>query len=72
MKIISSLYMINVTCEVLNVTGVPFIECQSNDPLLTSMLYEFAQDIHGEAILFEDHSLTMLPLAGAVFSRENQ
>ena len=56
--------------EVLNVTGVPIIECQSNDPLLTSMLYEFAQDIRAEAILFEDHFLTTLPLAGLVFSRE--
>ncbi|HVW62608.1 MAG TPA: GNAT family N-acetyltransferase, partial [Puia sp.] len=56
--------------EVLTTTGVRFIECQSNDPLLTSMLYEFAQDIQAEAILFEDHFLSMLPLAGLVFSRE--
>lgn len=56
--------------EALNVTGVPFIECQSNDPLLTSMLYKFAMDIRGEAILFEDCFLTTLSLTGVVFSRE--
>jgi GNAT superfamily N-acetyltransferase len=56
--------------QLLSVTGVRFIECQTNDPLLTSMLYEFATDIRAEAILFEDHFQTRLSTSGVVFSRE--
>jgi hypothetical protein len=29
-----------------------YIECQSNDPLLASMLYEFARDIRADTVLF--------------------
>lgn len=31
-----------------------YIECQSNDLLLTSMQYEFAKDINADVVLFED------------------
>ncbi|MFT4153186.1 GNAT family N-acetyltransferase [Parafilimonas sp.] len=34
--------------------GATFIECQSNDVLLFSLLCEHAQNIHAGAILFED------------------
>lgn len=40
--------------ELLAVTKARFIACQTNDALLTAMLYEFAHNIHAEAILFED------------------
>lgn len=40
----------------------PFIECQSNDFLITSMLYEHARSIYAEAILFEDEHATHFPL----------
>lgn len=40
----------------------PFMECQSNDGLITSMLYEHARSIYAEAILFEDHHATQWPL----------
>jgi RimJ/RimL family protein N-acetyltransferase len=44
--------------EFHSVSGAAFIECQSNDLLLSSMLYEYSQDINAEAVLFEDHFQT--------------
>jgi GNAT superfamily N-acetyltransferase len=46
------------------------IECQSNDPLLTAMLYEFAKNIFAEAILFEEHVETSLHIPSVQFSRK--
>lgn len=37
----------------LEASGAARIECQSNDPLLTPMLFEFATAIHSDTILFE-------------------
>ncbi len=48
--------------ELLAVCGAPYIECQSNDPLLTSLLYEYAYNINAEAILFEEHYTTQLTI----------
>lgn len=48
------------------------IECQSNDLLLTTMLYKYAGNIHAEAILFEDRDQTQLNLPGITFEREEQ
>jgi GNAT superfamily N-acetyltransferase len=39
-------------------TGATFIECQSNDALLSSMLHEFARDITAHGVLFDDHVAT--------------
>ena len=36
-------------------SGAIYVECQTNDLLLSSMLYGFCQSINAEAILFEDH-----------------
>lgn len=47
----------------------PFIECQSNDPLLASMLFEFARGIYADVVLFEDRRVTQLELPGARFRR---
>src|SRR3989442_1200905 len=44
--------------ELLAASGVTYIECQSNDRLLSSMLYEFARDIRADVVLFEDHAVT--------------
>lgn len=43
-----------------------WIECQSNDPLLPTMLFEFAHDISADTVLFEDHRVTDLSVPGAV------
>lgn len=49
-----------------------FVECQSNDRLLTDMLFEFARDISADVVLFEEHSATDLAVPGvAVRRRQN-
>ncbi|MES2378435.1 MAG: GNAT family N-acetyltransferase [Bacteroidota bacterium] len=45
------------------------IECQSNDPLLAALLFEYAQNIRGEALLFEDDGPTQLSVPGAEFTQ---
>jgi RimJ/RimL family protein N-acetyltransferase len=50
-------------------SGAPFIECQSNDALLTSLLFEHSQNIFAEAILFKDHFQTGFTLPGVIFHR---
>ncbi|MCB0840425.1 MAG: N-acetyltransferase [Bacteroidetes bacterium] len=49
------------------ISNAPFMDCQSNDPLLTSMLYLFAKDIYAERILFEDHITTQWTVLEAIF-----
>jgi len=56
--------------ELIQVSGAILIECQSNDHLLSSMLFEYAKDINAEAILFEDHFQTDLYIPEIIFRRE--
>jgi GNAT superfamily N-acetyltransferase len=44
--------------QLLRETNVPLIECQTNDLLLTSLMYEFSHKIYADYILFEDHEET--------------
>lgn len=44
-----------------------FIECQSNDLLLSSMMFEFAENIHSEVMLFSDLRATDFTLPGVIF-----
>ena len=44
-----------------------FIESQSNDALLSAMLYEYAEQINAEAILFEDQVTTTLAVPDVYF-----
>lgn len=53
--------------ELLAASGAAFIECQSNDILLSSMLYEFSHNINANVILFEDHVATEHPNPGVIF-----
>ena len=53
-----------------NQSGAVYIESQSNDPLLSSMLYQFSQNINAEAILFKDSFDTDLQIPGATFGRK--
>lgn len=55
--------------EFISVSGSTYIECQSNDLLLTEMLYRYADNIQAEAILFEDHYQTNFAIPGVVFSK---
>lgn len=58
--------------ELIAASGARFIECQSNDFLLTSMLYEFAQNINSEVVLFADHAVTAHTIPGVVFRRRTE
>ena len=51
------------------VSGAIFIECQSNDLLLSEMLYRYAENIHAEAVLFEDHHQTNFTIPGVILQR---
>jgi hypothetical protein len=46
-----------------------FIECQSNDPLLSAMLFEFAHNISSDEVLFEEHSVTDLVVPDVLVRR---
>ncbi|MFN7118115.1 MAG: GNAT family N-acetyltransferase [Saprospiraceae bacterium] len=48
-------------------SDVALIECQSNDLLLSFMLYEFAQGIRSEVILFADHHNTNYQMPELLF-----
>ena len=50
----------------LAVSGAQFIECQSNDLLLSSMLYEFSASVRADVVLFEDHATTEYVVPGTV------
>jgi len=54
----------------IEASNVTHIECQSNDLLLSIMLYEYARNINAEAILFEDHYTTDLKIHNATFRRQ--
>lgn len=54
------------------VSNAVYIQCQSNDPLLTSMLYEFSENINAEAILFEDHYTTTLHVPDVIFRKPHK
>lgn len=49
----------------VEISKVGWIECQSNDPFLTEMFFEFATDIYAEAILFEDDFESSITIDGA-------
>lgn len=51
--------------ELLAASSARFIECQSNDLLLSSMLYEFCPYVRANVVLFEDHTTTALDVPGA-------
>lgn len=46
-----------------------YVECQTNDLLLSAMLFEYAHNINAEAILFEDYCETKLDIPGIIFTR---
>ncbi|HLO79425.1 MAG TPA: GNAT family N-acetyltransferase [Chitinophagaceae bacterium] len=56
----------------LNSSRALFIECQSNDSLLSSMLYQFAENINAPVVLFEDNIATQLAPAEVSFRAREQ
>jgi GNAT superfamily N-acetyltransferase len=55
--------------RLIEVSGAKNIECQSNDRLLTLMLYDFAAAIESHVVLFEDGMTTHLPPPGPLTLR---
>jgi hypothetical protein len=55
-----------VFAELLATSGAKYVECQSNDLLLSSMLFEFSRNIGADTVLFEDHAVTEHTIPGAV------
>ena len=53
--------------KLIDASGASLIECQSNDLLLTSMLYEFSQNISADVVLFADQVVTEYWNPGVVF-----
>lgn len=52
--------------RLLSASGARLIECQSNDLLLSSMLFEFSSAVSANVVLFEDHAVTEHRIPGAV------
>lgn len=52
--------------ELFAASGACQVECQSNDALLTSLLFEHGSSIAADTILFADHAVTGLAVPGIV------
>jgi hypothetical protein len=48
-------------------TGANAVECQTNDQLFTSLLFEFTENINADAILFREDETCELAGNGAIF-----
>jgi len=58
--------------ELLRASGADFIECQSNDVLLTSLLYQYGQNINSPVILFEDGIKSSLSIENVILKKRNK
>jgi hypothetical protein len=54
--------------QFVKLSGVTFLECQTNDLLLSQMFFGHAKNIYVEAILFEDHFETQFMIEGVRFT----
>lgn len=57
--------------ELIEASGAAYVECQSNDPGLAGMLYEFTSEVSADAILFADHTVTHHSVADATVRRRH-
>jgi GNAT superfamily N-acetyltransferase len=60
-----------VFSELLHSSKATFIECQTNNLLLTSLMYQYAQNIQPNVILFKDQLNTGLTIDGINCRRRN-
>lgn len=58
--------------ESLRASKASFIECQSNDLLLTALLYEYAQNINADTILFEEGMTSDLKTDKVLFRKRSE
>jgi GNAT superfamily N-acetyltransferase len=59
-----------IFAELIKVSGVVYIECQSNDLLLSGMMFEFAKNISSDVILFKAGHDTHLAPEGVSFRKK--
>lgn len=52
-------------------SGVKYIECQTNDPLLSAILFDQTVNINVQAILFEDSFETKLKIAHTILRKND-
>ena len=57
--------------ELLSMSKASYIEAQTNDRLMSAMLFEFARNICADVMLFEPHGTTSHLIAGATFRRRS-
>jgi len=53
--------------EFYKISKASYIECQSNDALLSGMLFEYCANIYADRILFEDSFTTGFDIPGTLF-----
>ena len=58
--------------DFLEISQVSYIQCQSNDRLLTGMIYQFGKDINADVVLFEAGFTTNISVGKAVFRLRNE
>jgi len=54
----------------IKTSGVNYIECQSNEHLLSSMIFEYSSQVNSDVILFEDDQFAFLNIPGAIFRKK--
>src|SRR5208283_2525474 len=59
----------NLFQQLLAAARPAIIECQSNDPFLSPMLFEFTRNISSDVVLFEEYSVTDLAVPGVLVRR---
>lgn len=60
-----------VFSELLKSSKTSFIECQSNDFLLTPLLLQYGHNINSNVILFEDNFTSSIKIGTAIFRKRN-
>jgi GNAT superfamily N-acetyltransferase len=58
--------------RLLEASRATWIECQSNDAQLSALLFEFAEQISANVVLFEDHAVTEYVIPGAAVRRRRE
>lgn len=53
--------------QLIRKTQVSFLECQTNDLLMSSMMYEFGMDIQSKVMLFAEHQQTDILRSDVIF-----
>lgn len=61
-----------VFLELLSSSKATFIESQTNESLLTSLLYQYGNNIKTDTILFEEYMTTDLKIDEALFRKPNE